>query len=167
MSKILWEVARIRKRYDVFHFNYGTSPLDLWTRGLPLLDLPFYKGKIVVTYNGCDARQKYVNKERLAFSPCHNDECYWGVCVGGLHDAMNRKKIKIFDRHASHIFAISPDLKHFLPDRASVLPVCIPNWNEIEPVPKTEPKGKLTILHAPTDRGAKAAGKDTSRSVQD
>jgi len=152
------EVYRVRGQYQVFHFNYGTSLVDLWKIGMPLLDLPFYKkGKIVVTYNGCDARQKYPTLNRNESSACHNDDCYEGVCMDGKLDEMKEKRIRKSDRYADAIFAVNPDLLYFLPERARFLPYAVGSWNQIELIPYRSIQGRVRILHAPTDRGAKGS----------
>ena len=152
------EVYRIRNRYDVFHFNYGTSLIDLWKIGMPLLDLPFYKKrKIVMTFNGCDARQKYPTLKRVESSACHNDQCYEGICMDGKLDDMKEKKIRKSDRYADAIFAVNPDLLYFLPERARFLPYTIGSWNQIEVTSYRNPQQGLKVLHSPTDRGAKGS----------
>jgi len=156
--RLLREIAAIRKTYDVFHFNFGTTLLDLWMFGLPLLDLPFYqgKGKIVVTYNGCDARQKYPTIRRTAFSACQRVDCS-RFCTTGIPDVINRMRIRKFDRYANAIFAMNPDIMHFLPERAQYLPYTIPYWYNITTDPFS-PAGKiLKIAHAPTNRATKGS----------
>jgi hypothetical protein len=155
--RISLEVARIRKAYDVFHFNFGTTPLNLSRIGLPLFDLPFYHGKIVVTYNGCDARQKLLTMKRVPFSACHNDDCYGGLCGHSRYEKTKRKKIAMFDKHAASIFALNPDLKYFLPERARFLPYTVTQWNTLETLPERNMNGHLTIAHAPTNRGTKGS----------
>jgi hypothetical protein len=159
LGTLVKEIYRIRNHYDVFHFNFGTSLIDLWRVGLPLLDLPFYKrkGKIVVTYNGCDARQKYKTIQRVSFSPCHNDDCYNGRCNSGARDKVRQRKIAKFGRCAEAIFAVNPDLLYFLPERAKFLPYAIANWTEIETSPYKGVNRKLKILHSPTNRAAKGS----------
>ena len=105
LSILFKEVFSIRSKYDVFHFNFGTTLIDLWHYGLPLLDLPLYKGKgkIVVTYNGCDARQKYLTKERVSFSACQEDNCYGAICNDGNQDKIKKIKIAKFDKYANTI----------------------------------------------------------------
>jgi hypothetical protein len=150
-------MLKIQKQYDVFHFNFGTTLLDLSRFGLPLLDLPLYKrhGKIVVTYNGCDARQKYPTMKRTRFSACHDDTCYDGICNDGVRDRRNRENIKKFDRYADAIFALNPDLLHFLPERARFLPYTIANWDELRLIPAGREDAPLSIVHAPTNRASK------------
>lgn len=158
---LIKEIYRMRNHYDVFHFNFGTSLIDLWRVGLPLLDLPFYKkkGKIVVTYNGCDARQKYKTIQRVSLSACHNDDCYNGRCNSGTGDKVRQRKIAKFDQYADAIFAVNPDLIYFLPKRTQFLPYAIANWAEIETLPYKGVNRKLKIVHSPTNRVAK--GSDT------
>ena len=156
LTKVLAEIKRIRNHYDVFHFNFGTSLLDLWQFGFPpLMDLPLYKGKIVVTYNGCDARQKYPTIGRVGFSACHNEKCYGGLCLDGKRDMIRKRKIDIFDNYASAIFAVNPDLLYFLPERARFLPYAVSKWDSINCEPFKLPGKKVKIVHSPTNREAK------------
>lgn len=47
----------IYRRYDVFHFNFGSTLLDFPRVGMGLFELPMIQRKrLAVTYNGCDAR---------------------------------------------------------------------------------------------------------------
>jgi len=158
LAILMKEVYRIRKRYDVFHFNYGTSLIDLWKIGLPLLDLPFYKkGKVVMTFNGCDARQKYPTLKRNDSSACHDDLCYHGICKDGKLDKKKEKRIHKLDRYADAIFAVNPDLFYFLPEQTKFLPYTIGAWNQIGVTPLRDLRKGLKILHSPTDRGAKGS----------
>ncbi len=155
---LLKEARAICRSYDVFHFNFGSSLIDLWMLGLPLLDLPLYrdKGKIIVTYNGCDARQRDRTIERTRFSPCHNESCS-RLCSWGITTHRNRKGIEKFDRFADTIFALNPDLMHVLPERARFLPYTIPRWWDISETPANLSTTKLTIAHAPTSRATKGS----------
>lgn len=157
IPNLIKEVIRIRKNYDVFHFNFGSSLIDLRRLGLHLIDLPFYKGKIVVTYNGCDARQKYPTINRVPFSACHQGDCYQGICNNRDRDEMKRLRIAKFDQYAHAVFAVNPDLMHFLPKRARFLPYAISNWDTIKTVPYNGVKRKLKIVHSPTNRAAKGS----------
>jgi glycosyltransferase involved in cell wall biosynthesis len=155
---LIKEVYQIRKNYNVFHFNYGSSLIDLPRLGLHLMDLPYYKGKIVVTYNGCDARQKYPTIDRVPSSACHNQDCYQGVCNNGTRDEMKRLRITKFDQYADAIFAVNPDLMYFLPKRARFLPYAISNWGTVEALSYRDVGTKLKIVHSPTNRAAKGSG---------
>ncbi|MEO0173087.1 MAG: hypothetical protein ABIL13_07570 [candidate division WOR-3 bacterium] len=145
------------KGYDVFHFNFGSTLVDAAKYFLNLLDLPFYKGVKVMTYNGCDARQKYPTMSRRDFSACHEPECYGGMCNSGFMDFVRRKRIERAARFVDHFFALNPDLFHFLPkEKTTFLPYTISRWDEIKPV-RYRLKDKINIVHAPTDRGAKGS----------
>lgn len=156
---LLNSIRNIANNYDIFHFNFGSSLLDINIRGLHLMDLPYFKkhGKIIVTYNGCDARQKYPTMERVNYSACHNAECYNGICNSGSLDKIRSAKIRRFNKYADAIFALNPDLFHFLPSRTVFLPYVISRWNEIENVPQHAPISKLNIVHAPTNKAAKGS----------
>ncbi|MDL2279090.1 hypothetical protein LJC15_00300 [Desulfovibrio sp. OttesenSCG-928-G11] len=157
--RYLQAFLRLRKAYDVFHFNFGTSLLHFPGFGLPGLELPFYdkKAKIAVTYNGCDARQKFPTMERNPHAPCHDPACYGGTCNSGRQDAIRAKAIDRMDAFANVIFALNPDLLYFLPERAVFLPYTIAGWDELIPAQSYEPSFPLRIVHAPTNRAAKGS----------
>jgi hypothetical protein len=145
----------IRNKYDVYHFNFGTTLLDFPKYNLYLIDLPYYKGKKVITYNGCDARQKYPTIKRVDFSACHFKGCYNGLCNSGKQDEIRRKKIEKVSNYVDHIFALNPDLMYFLPpNKTSFLPYTIASWNKIKSEQFFIDK-KIIIAHAPTNRVSK------------
>ena len=149
----------IRKKYDVFHFNFGSSLIDLGKYGLPLMDIPFYPDdkKIVFTFNGCDARQKYKTIKRVDFSACHDSSCYGGICNNQRQDRFKEQKIRKAERYANHIFALNPDLMWFLPRYTTFLPYTVAEWDNIDPIPYKLGK-KIEILHCPTNRSVKGSG---------
>lgn len=158
--KKIYAFFKIRSQYDVFHFNYGSSLLhQVKYPFLYQLDLPFYpkKAKLFVTYNGCDARQKYPTMQRTSIAACHDSDCYGGACNSGKRDEIRIKSIEKMSRYARHMWAISPDLLYFLPkNKSSFLPCTIANFDCEKYLPKFEKK--LKILHAPTNRAAKGSG---------
>lgn len=140
------------KKYDVFHFNAGSSILDHPFPGLNLIDLPMIKRagkKIIVTYQGDDCRQKdYLIKH---YNLYYRSQGY--TLNDWYLDTNKRARVRRFDRFADHIFAISPDIMNFLPKRTELLPTCI-ELNDTRPAPR-EHGGKIRIVHAPSDRGIK------------
>lgn len=158
LKKIL-TFFKIRKSYDVFHFNYGSSLLH--RRFHPFfyqLELPFYpsKAKLFATYNGCDARQKYPTMQRTQVAACHNDACYSGVCNSGKRDIERQKSIQKMANHVHHIWALNPDLLYFLPKgKSSFLPYTVSCFDVPVHPPKLEKK--LRIVHAPTNQAAKGS----------
>jgi hypothetical protein len=164
-SKVLDELKRQRffwanfLRYDVFHFNFGGSffsygrrlwPLDFWD--LPVLKLA--RRKVVVTYQGCDARQKDYCLTHFEISPCAEADCYGGTC-NAASDERKRRHIGIVQRYADQVWALNPDLLHVLP-RAEFMPYASADPAEWRPVPPSN-DAKLRVLHAPTDKGAKGS----------
>ena len=141
-----------KENYDVLHFNYGSSLLDFQKIGLVLLDLPFYskKQKLIFTYNGSDARG------------VHPIE-YWDEIENpkkslyrSIVKVVKKYKIRKVEKYADHIFALNPDLLHYLPAKATFLPYSISNWNDIKKSPY-EVKDKIKIIHSPTSREFKGS----------
>lgn len=158
---IAWTMAKtflhVKNAYDVFHFNFGRTLLDIRRYGINYLDLPFYKGKKIMTFNGCDARQKFPTMNRVAFSACHDKACYGGMCNDGSFDVLRKKRIQKASQYIDHMFALNPDLMYFLPeDKTTFLPYSIANWETI-PYHTYEVTNKIKIVHAPTDRAAKGS----------
>jgi hypothetical protein len=150
-------LGKILCKHNVFHINSGQSLIDFPEFNLNLLDLPLFRlrGKLFVTFNGCDARQKYPTMRRYRISACQFDQCYGGICLDGSHDEQNRRRIEKIERYADGIFAVSPDLMAFLPKRTFFLPVTIATWDDLENRYPAEIPERIVIAHAPTDRGAK------------
>jgi hypothetical protein len=148
----------VRNKYDVFHFNFGTSLIHNQKFRLNLLDLPFYpkSARLFVTYNGCDIRQKDVVVRERTIAACHNPLCYGGMCNDGVLDNWRRISLKKMATYVSHIWALNPDLLHFLPpDKSTFLPYAI-SGSERSPC-AVSLNGRLKIVHAPTNREAKGS----------
>lgn len=167
-------IHRALRDFDVIHFNFGSSlmprrvplmpgeelrvspPLQvvarIYARLVELRDLPLLHraGKgIVVTYQGTDARQGDVTRDRYELSLASVPGYF-----GDREDEGKRRSIAIFDRYADHIFALNPDLLAMLPDRAEFLP-----YAHVDPdawIPSyREPGEVVRVVHAPTRRGVK------------
>ncbi|MED7787545.1 hypothetical protein [Francisella sp. 19X1-34] len=144
---------RIRKKYDVYHFNFGTSLIDTKFFGLYLLDLPFYRGKKIMTYNGGDARQN-LNRIKDKFI----DKVYEITTYRNerRNKAIRKRIIKV-SKYVDHIFSVNPDLMNFLPkDKTTFLPYTIAKWSEIKYIPY-KLNEKIRIVHAPTSREIKGS----------
>jgi hypothetical protein len=154
LVRLAREFIAVRGKYDVFHFNWGTSLVTSRSSNLHHLDLPFYprSAKLFATYNGCDARQKYPTIARGGVSACR--ECGNAQCASGKLDESRAAGIAKMAAHVEHIWALNPDLLHFLPrGQASFLPYAVatpglaPQWPSVE--------GPLRLVHAPTNRDIK------------
>ena len=143
---------------DVVHFNFGEplfpvpngvrGPTGAIARLLALHDLPLLRrlGKrIVVTFQGDDARQAVVGGRLVAAVP----ERYTPEL-----DAARRRTISAFDRHAHAIFFLNPDLADGLPERAAFLPYASVDPAEWQVSPE-EPGDVPLVVHAPSDSRVK------------
>ena len=158
-SKLMKTFMQIRNQYEIFHFNYGSSLLHSTKYKLFHLELPFYpkRAKLFVTYNGCDARQKYPTIKRTKVSACHYPECYGGLCNSGDMDSIKRRSIAKMAKYVKHMWAVNPDLLYFLPkEKSSFLPYSVNTDNITIARPNFDEK-KLQIVHAPTERAAKGS----------
>jgi len=144
----------VRARYDVFHFNWGSSLFTMRGIDLQHLELPFYPNTaaLFATYNGCDARQKLPTLARGGFSAC--EHCVVQDCVPAL-DLSRDNGIKKMARHTQHLWALNPDLLSFLPhQRSSFLPYAVPIVDNARPQ-HSEGRRSLRVAHAPTNREIK------------
>jgi len=146
------------KKYDIFHFNFGRGLLSFGRFGLLDIEMPIYKRggkKIIVTYNGCDARQKYYSMSNFAVSPCAEPDCYGGCC-SARSDRVKKDRISKIAKYADRIFALNPDLLNILPEGAEFRPYTKPDLDSLLSAPIEKNKGgKFKILHAPSNRSVK------------
>jgi glycosyltransferase involved in cell wall biosynthesis len=159
--KLLTFFLKTLVQYDVFHFNCGSSIIPNWRYAsfLGLSDLPILRmlGKrIVVTYQGSDARQKDFCADKFVISPYGGQ---YGLELDhkdkeDMSDMLKRKRIEKFGRYAHRIFALNPDLLHVLPPRTEFLPYCNVDLDQWQPIKKAEGRN-LVIMHSPTNRGVK------------
>jgi hypothetical protein len=145
-------------QYDIFHFNWGSSFFTnlSYLRFLEMADLPILRvlgKKIVVSFLGCDIRQRMFCTDNFAISACNEPDCYGDYCTDET-DALKKRHAETFSRYAHKLFAISPDLLHFLPPSAELLPVFTVDLDQWQPVQKVKSKN-FVILHAPTRRAVK------------
>jgi nucleotide-binding universal stress UspA family protein len=150
---------RVRRRFQVLHFNAGMSLIHSPHLGLNQLDVPFYPERtaLFVTYNGCDARQKYATIARTSVSACHMAACYHGLCEYGRYDELRARAITKMARYVKHLWALNPDLLHFLPaEKSSFLPYTVASGH-FEWRPANTARRRLRIVHAPTNRAAKGS----------
>ncbi len=144
----------VRARYDVFHFNWGSSLFTMRGIHLQHLELPFYPegAALFATYNGCDARQKLPTLAKGGFSAC--EHCVVRDCGPSL-DRSRQDGIVKMERHAQHLWALNPDLLAFLPSPLSgFLPYAVPLVEKARPQ-RSEARRRVRIAHAPTNREIK------------
>ncbi|MDD5672072.1 MAG: glycosyltransferase [Candidatus Omnitrophica bacterium] len=135
-------------RYDVFHFNFGSSLIDFPYALLHHLDLPVLKRKgkkIFMTYQGCDARIRSDTIRRYKTSVCHHCR-QWHCSV--FADWVKRVRVRKVSRYADKIFALNPDLLDNLPGASLEFYSCV-DLEEVKPIP-FEASKTLRVVHAPS-----------------
>jgi hypothetical protein len=132
------------ERYDVFHFNYGQTLMQLRQLGRVLDELPLLRRrgkKVVVTFQGCDLRP---------FSECF---CRRPACV--RTSPYRRLAGERALQHADRVLYLNPDLGRWLPG-GQFFPYANVDPRAVEPVPSIE-RDEMVVVHAPTDRSIKGS----------
>jgi glycosyltransferase involved in cell wall biosynthesis len=165
--------GRALRDFDVIHFNFGSTIAPqrtardqpgtgtrlrdhvflAYSAAFEQLDLPLLarSGKaIFVTFQGDDARQGDISAALGSSAPV---EAAPGHYTPGS-DVDKRRRIARFDRYAAGIYALNPDLLHFLPARARFVPYAHVDARAWEP-PERSGSLRPLVLHAPTNREIK------------
>lgn len=147
--------------YDIFHFNFGKSLFSHFPGPLALLnqaDLPMLKilkKGMLVTYQGCDIRQREYCMNHFEISACSEPDCGKGICNREI-DSLRAKKAGMFSRYADKIYALNPDLLWLLPTSAEFLPYTTIDLNGWRPATgKRQKTETFLIVHAPTNKSVK------------
>ena len=130
------------ERYDVFHFNYGQTLMQVRQVGRVLDELPLLRRrgkKVLVTFQGCDLRP---------FAECF---CRRTACV--RTSPYRQLAAERALRHADRVLYLNPDLGRWLPG-GQFFPYANVDPHEVEPVPSFE-RDEMVVVHAPTDRAIK------------
>jgi glycosyltransferase involved in cell wall biosynthesis len=174
--KRLWAIATLLPRYEVIHYNAGTTIASAYAlqfdihdglrgvvrqvyaaylRLLQRAELAYVRwmGKLVfVTYQGDDARQGEYSLRHFRISIASQvDPGYY--C--SVSDEFKRQSIAQMDRLAHEIYSVNPDLLHVLPKRARFKPyghIFLDDWT---PRYSQDHPGPLRIVHAPSHRKVK------------
>jgi hypothetical protein len=141
---------------DVLHCYFGRSfmswddlgNLNRW----PLSDLQLARRlgrRVVMTYQGCDARLAGESNRRNAVTMCRPDGCSaYASCITSI-DARRQANVSRIDQLADLVLFVNPELGHFLP-RGSFFPYGNVDVEAIRPAP-TPLRERPLILHAPSD----------------
>lgn len=170
LNRLLYTVYFMTQQssIDIMHFNFGASLLHFPTLNINLLDLPLYSKntKKIMTYQGCDARQKFPTVEKVnafgGYAACTEANCYGGICNTGLRDKQRAKAIEKADKYCDYMFATNPDLLNFLPSSKSLLLPYLTSPNLLNKNTNYGGdlgEGPLRLSHAPTERAAKGTAK--------
>ncbi|WP_292590595.1 hypothetical protein [Mesotoga sp. UBA5557] len=160
-SKVLYalKIARFymeaTKKYDVFHFNFGTSLVTSRLALLNMIDLEYLRHKkkaIFVTYQGSDARLPSYCWRNYEYTYFDEDDVKASV-QNEIYKERNKRK---FDKYANFIYTTNPDLLNVLPRRTKFRPYTkldLDDWrfDSYSDYGKEE----LIIGHAPSNRKVK------------
>jgi hypothetical protein len=170
-------VFRAALGYEVIHFNFGTTmampslPISVSTVSwklklarevhyllsefLQILEvrlLSLLKRRVVITYQGDDARQGDKSLEIFDESiALHVESDYYNFRT----DQIKRRRIRRLSRLTSAIYFVNPDLAHFLPSTAKFIPYCHIVIEGMDPIEKPRTPHKVHVVHAPSHRAAK------------
>lgn len=163
-------------RFDIVHYNFGTSiaqpgpfqkdgdsvPVAIvrflyamyrwWLQGLEFFLLRRKGIPVFVTYQGDDARQgEYCRQNfRIHFADRVRKDYYTQ-----RSDAFKRLQISRFEQNSHKIYALNPDLLNVLPETAGFLPYSHVHLEEWMPVYSQNHEEPLKFVHAPTNREVK------------
>lgn len=148
----------ILMKYNIIHFNYGmtltathSSLFFRFRMNFELSILKLLRKKIVVTFQGSDARQADYCKENYKYT--YFNHPYFKKRYNKKEDINKRYKIAIFDKYADLIYTTNPDLKNVLPDRTIFRPYTKLDFRLIKPVYKEYNTVRpIVIVHAPSRR---------------
>lgn len=159
----------VRKRFDVFHFNFGASLLHYPRYGAILPEIGFYRRDAVrfMTWQGDDGRLSYPVELDRSLAEEHR----LGRWDGPLDSAAYVDRLRLLKRRLSiaraaancdHMFALNPDLLAHLPrQNASFLPYAIepPQVAGIAPPDVQRPaRSPLRLVHLSTAPAIKGTG---------
>jgi hypothetical protein len=183
----VFSVLRVALGYEVIHFNFGTTmampslPLSwksttlryvllreihyFYSEFLQIFEvflLVLLKRRVVITYQGDDARQGDISKTIFSESIAHH--------VGSDYynrrtDRIKRRRVRRLSWLAHSVFYVNPDLSHFLPESATFIPYG--HTNVMGMAPKFVPprRRRVKILHAPSHQSAKGTSEITSKII--
>ena len=121
------------------------------------LEMKIYKclnKKLIVDYQGDDIRQKNFQLKNYEHSIAHVvDDFYYTT----NSDSNKNKKLIKFIKYGFTIYALSPDLLHYLPSSARFIPYSniVPNSEKsAKDLPSKKP---LVFVHAPSNRRVKGS----------
>lgn len=139
--------------WDDFGVVLGRSPAED-AKALRDVHLAKKLGRtLIMTLQGCDARQAGVSHASNAITMCKPDGCpAFATCISSL-DAARRAMINTLLPLMDRVFYLNPELGHLVPN-GTFMPyanVNVEGQEEFAPVPGHRPR----IVHAPSNAGIK------------
>jgi len=176
--KRLWAILFLLPRFDVIHYNAGTTLASAYAfsfsprQGAKGILRLFYAGylrmlqrfeityvrmlgkPVFITYQGDDARQGDYSRAHFTINIASQvDEGYY--C--DISDAFKRRNIELLSTIASQIYSVNPDLLHVLGQGARFTPYSHVFLDEWLPSYTQDQNRPLRIVHAPSNRQVKGS----------
>lgn len=175
MLKVLWAGRYVFGRWDVIHYNFGstlfskrypaagrrgiprlaTGVLNVVGSALQRLELGILRARripVFVYYQGDDARQGDYSLEHYEVSIATQvPPDYYTPET----DEIKRRQIALMSRYAAAIYAVNPDLLNVLPSSAEFVPYGHVDLEEFQPEYTQADRDRLVFVHAPSDRNVK------------
>tara|TARA_B100000242_G_C43053992_1_gene492715 strand:- start:1567 stop:2706 length:1140 start_codon:yes stop_codon:yes gene_type:complete len=119
---------------------------------IELYVLKIFRKKIIIQYQGDDARQGDFSRANFPINIASKvDEYYYT----DLSDKLKRSQIKLLTKASDIVYSLNPDLMHVLPEKTKFLPYASIDLRKWQPSYLVKKNKKLKIGHAPTNRDVK------------
>jgi glycosyltransferase involved in cell wall biosynthesis len=175
LLKMLRAGAYLFGRWDIVHFNFGSTLYSTWHSSSPrsgpsrilgaalngaafvlsrfeLAVLKLRHVPVFVHYQGDDARQGDYSRTHYEISIANQvGSDYYNA----RSDRWKRAQVRLFARHAARIYAVNPDLMNVLPGRAVFLPYGHVRLSDYEPRFTQADRDRVVLAHAPSNRAVK------------
>lgn len=154
-------------RYDVIHYSFGRSFM-LWDDfgmalgrsrkedALCLLDVRLAKRlgrRLIMTLQGCDARQADISNRSNTITMCKPDGCpAFSACTSAI-DSARRAMIATLLPLMDRVLYLNPEIGHVVPDGEFLPYANVDVMSETVTPPQVG--RRLRILHAPSNGGIK------------
>ena len=148
LIKAIVFLAKVIRKYDVFHFYYAKSILPL-SLDLPILKI--FRKKIFFTFQGSDIRRRGYFLRRFKIDPY--EDCK-EISHKKFFDLFRLLRLKIALFFANKTFVLNPDLKLISPT-SELIPYGNADLNEWSRVEFKKKDDSFIILHAPTNSSIK------------
>lgn len=146
--------------YDIFHFHSNISLFSSWFGNYKDLEILKKAGKkIVVSYWGCDIRQKSVNKN-YPYNSCE-------ICAVPCQERERNYRKEFFAKYADLTVVHSLELMEYAPNGSILIPLLIDTnyWKGNVKNNVNQKAGNLKILHSFGNSQTRGDVKGTERII--
>lgn len=144
----LWAIFK----YDIFHFNAGSSLFIFNNKFIDFLDIKLLKllnKKVVFTYQGSSGRLKSTFISRIS----KFDEIYFGVFDNDIDESLKKRRIGLVNSYSDLIYCTNPDLLYNFDKKKSAFRPYT-KMDLLKPINKKFNE-RLKIVHFPTNKRSK------------